>query len=81
MQRIASKETLALYQTELGDCETDTEKLDWLMTCFYNFSQKYIIVKIVKSDTWGLILDAQDYNGDCKEYLDLMNKNIIKEWH
>lgn len=77
----ATSETLEMIQTELENCKTDVERAEWAMECYFSFDQDQIIVKIAASETWGLIANTEDEQGDCAEYLDLINDNVIKEWH
>jgi len=80
VRKIAIPETLNKIAGAWDDCPI-SERLELVMDCYYTFDQEYIIVKIVESDTWGLIKDVLDSSGDCAEYIDLSNSNIIKLWH
>ena len=53
-------------------------KADLLMECYYTYDQKWIIVKIVETGTWGLIEEKGD--PDNKEYIRLSNSNKIIDW-
>lgn len=81
VEKISTPATLEMIKTELSDCNSDIDKVEWLMNCFFYFEQAYIIVKINKTGTWGLILNQLDASGDNKEYLDLLNESIIRDWH
>lgn len=80
VKNIATPETLKLIAMEIDECKTLTEQVEWFMNCFFCFAQPYIIVKINTTGTWGLIHEL-DNNGDNEEYLDLLNDNLISDWH
>jgi len=80
VRKIASPETLELVANEWDTCPT-AEKMDLVMNAYFTYEQEYLIVVINKTNTWGLSKDVLNSSGDCTEYLDLMNDNIIKEWH
>jgi len=80
VKKIATHETLNKIAGAWDTCPT-AEKMDLVMNAYFTYEQEYLIVVINKTNTWGLIKDVLNSSGDCTEYLDLMNDNIIKEWH
>jgi len=78
IKRLAVPATHDLIASEFDKCETISEKAEWCMECYYSFVQKYAIVKIVETGTWGLIIER---DGDNEEYINLSNDGKIKEWH
>jgi len=80
VREYATPATLELIANEWDTCPT-AEKMDLVMNAYFTYEQEYLIVVINKTNTWGLIKDVLNSSGDCTEYLDLMNDNIIKEWH
>jgi len=66
VKQYATPDTLKLIASEW-----DAWSWRWMLTLLLSRS----------TYTWGLILDTLDDSGDCKEYLELSNLNIIKEWH
>jgi len=80
VRKIATPDTLNKIAGAWDTCPI-SERLELVMDCYYTFDQEYIIVKIAFSDTWGLILDTLDSDGDNKEYLELSNAGTVREWH
>jgi hypothetical protein len=78
VNRVATPETLNLIKTEIEDCKTLAEQIEWTMEAYFTYEQKYAIVKISRAGTWGLIEELDD---DDIEYTDLWNGNFIKDWH
>jgi len=80
VREYASPATLALIASQWDDCPT-AKRVDLVMESYATLEQKYIIVKIASSDTWGLIDNIEDDQGDVAEYLNLFNAGIVRHWH
>jgi len=75
---VASKAAKELLNVFVGECKSWRERVELLMECYYTYDQKWIIVKIVETGTWGLIEEKGD--PDNKEYIRLSNSNKIIDW-
>lgn len=70
----STPETIAMYSTEIADCRTNAEKLEWTMECWYTYTQPVeSIVKNLTTGTWNLT-ENED------EALDAENSLNFADW-
>jgi len=80
VREIATPATLEMIAGAWDTCPAG-ERLELVMEAYFTHEQTYLIVKIVSTDTWGIILDTMDDAGDNALYLSLWNAGTIKNWH
>lgn len=76
-----SPTTVQLIATEIDDCETVEERVEWIMEACATHEQEYMIVIDNETNTLCLIPTIEDENGDITEYLDLWNASKVRDWN